>query len=79
MCGVVVSARWGSGRGKKDGNVSLDCSPYRQAEQEKRGNAYVSCMPSRHAPQNTKMETLVCTVCRVDKRSRYEKWKRIEK
>ena len=78
MCGVIVSARWGSGKGKKHGNVSLDCSPYRQAEQEKHGNASVGCTPSRHAPQDGKMETLVCTVCRDDSRSRKEKWKHIE-
>ena len=37
MCGVIVSARWGSGKGKKDGNVSLDCSPCRHAGKEKKG------------------------------------------
>ena len=36
MCGVLVTATWGSGPGKKDGNVSLDCSPCRHANQEKK-------------------------------------------
>ena len=36
MCGVLVTATWGSGPGKKDGNVIWNCSPYRQAEQNKK-------------------------------------------
>ena len=45
---------------------------------QKDGNASAGYTPSRHAvAQERKMETRVWTVCRVDKRPRQERWKRM--
>ena len=44
---------------------------------KKDGNASAGCTQSRHAAQERKMDTRVWTVCRVDRRHRQERWKRM--